>query len=406
MLDRGGFPRELLERPVDERKAYFKNHPIAHTKIREVADVLLRLIREPGDAEVIHLIGPTGVGKSTVMKYVIKMLFEAALPELERNPGQIPAAYIVARNPEKGSYDWKEHYISTMLALDEVLIDRKIYLPEPGPRRDEDRARVVERVGRAAALRRATESTLRNRIKFGFFVDEAQYMTKHKSGLGLENQADTIRSIAFESGTLHILVGTYALRFLRNLNGQLGRRSHTVHFERYRTDGVSAEEEHKNAESFAQAFLSLQDLLPLERTPDLTKHMKFCFARCVGCVGHLKSWFTRSLDIALDNNLETIPSSLFLKVAPPLSVCQQIADEVKEGEEALAESDEDLAAEWMKVDEADDARQAKPVRKGSKTTKRGKAAKTKRNSPKRARRGRRIQPKPERYPVGVNRNVA
>lgn len=405
MLDQGKFPRELLKQTVKERMEYFKSRPIGHTKIKAVADELLRLIREPGDAEVIHLIGPTGVGKSTVMMYVIKMLFEAGLPELGRNPGKVPAGYVVARNPEKGAYDWKEHYVSTMLALDEVLIKQKIYLPEPGPRNDDDRARIVERAGGPGALRRATESTLRNRIMFGFFVDEAQYMTKNKSGVGLENQADTIRSIAFESKTLHILVGTYALRLLRNLNGQLGRRSHTVHFERYRTEGVSDEEGRKNAESFTEAFLSLQDLLPLERTPDLTRHIEFCFSRCVGCVGHLKSWFTRSLDMTLEDKLDTIPSSLFLKAAPPLSVWEQIVAEVKEGEEALAESDDELAAEWLKVGETEPAGKTTHASGSAKTAKKGRAAKSQPTSSKPGRRGRRIEPKPERYPVGMNRNV-
>jgi hypothetical protein len=407
MLDQGGFPRRLLKESAEARKAYFKSHPIGHTKINEVAHELLRLIREPADAEVIHLIGPTGVGKTTVMGYVIKKLFELALPELEQNPGQIPAAFMVARNPERGVYDWKEHYVSTMIALNEVLIDKKIYLPEPGPHRDAQKARVLERAGGVAALRRAAESALENRIKFGFFVDEAQYMTKNKSGPGLENQADTIRSIAFESKTLHVLVGTYALRFLRNLNGQLGRRSHTVHFERYRIEDGKDEENRKNAQSFSEAFVSLQDLLPLEKTPDLTKHVEFCFSRCVGCVGHLKSWFTRGLDMALEDNLDTIPSRLFLKAAPPKSVWEQIVAEVKEGEDALAEADDELASEWLKVAEADTTGSAKSVRgkKSPGTEKKNTSAKSNRTSSKRSRKGRRIEPKPKRYPVGINKNV-
>ena len=45
-----------------------------------------------------------------------------------------------------------------------------------------------------------------------------------------------MKSIANRTGTVHVLFGTYDLLALRNLNGQLSRRSIDVHLARYRAE--------------------------------------------------------------------------------------------------------------------------------------------------------------------------
>lgn len=397
----GDFPLELLEQGAEARKAYFKDYWVEHSKIKEASAELLRLIREPADAEVINLIGPTGVGKTTLMKYVIKVLYEDALPELEGNPGKVPAAFMNAENPETGSYDWKDHYTNTLVALNEVLINKKIYIPAPGASYEEIKTSLKERVGGRSALRRAAQSALMNRIMFAFFIDEAQRMTKRKSGEGLMNQADTIRSMAAASKTLHVLVGTYDLIALRNLNGQLGRRSHTVHFGRYRLGDVS-DDGIKDIESFTEAFLAFQSHLPLAKMPDLKKCLDFCFSRCSGCVGLLKSWFTRCLAMALDDNLETVNSKLFLKSTPSSAVCKQIAEEIKEGEEALKDDDQELAAELHILEEENKKNLTMLGNRGVNRT-RDKQAQGSKQKPTGKKRNRRtpFRPKPKRYAVGT-----
>ena len=353
----GGRPPEVLavlQESAEARKEYFKNYKAGHKRILELSKELSRLIYEPLDTEVIYLLGPTGVGKSTLMLYVIAELYRTALPELKNVPGRVPTAFIEAENPDTGSYEWRSHYISTMLALNEVLIDRKVYLPSPADTRDLSNESSGTRVGGRAALRRAAQKALKNRIMYAFFVDEAHYITKRKSGEGLMNQADTIRSIASRSGTLHVLVGNYALRHLRNLNAQLARRSHTIHFQRYRTEGLSEEEQMNEINAFSEAFINLQAHLPVIEQPDLTRHMEFCFTRTLGCVGRLKSWFGRSLNTAVEKNSKTITSDVFLKAAISKADWRQAAQEIKDGEEALNEADEELEAELARAKHADD----------------------------------------------------
>lgn len=408
----GGRPAEVLvalkESPED-RKMFYRRYKAAHRNIRAAAEELLRLIREPGDAEIIYLIGATGVGKTTLTEFVIAKLYEMALPIMDKFPGRVPAAYMVAESPDRGSYDWSKHYINTMSALDEVLIDKKVYLPGPLESQEKlasPRAGVVRR--QRMALRGGAESALMNRILYAFFVDEAQLITKRRSGEGLVDQADTIRSVAARSKILHVLAGTYDLRLLRNLSGQLGRRSHTVHFRRYKTEDLTGEGKKQELEEFTKAFMSLQAYLPVSQQPDLISHIDFCFARSLGCVGHVKAWFQRALSMALEDNLQTVNPELFLKAAPNKEVWTQIAQEIADGESALDERDDELEAELSRLGNIN---HSPTSRQKDEAAERGagkkKAVPTKGLAGSKSKNGRRpFTPKPERYTVGTTEKAA
>ena len=60
------FPPELLQRSASERLAYFRSYTVAHPHLRTVSDALQRAIQEPAGASLIFVIGPTGVGKTTL----------------------------------------------------------------------------------------------------------------------------------------------------------------------------------------------------------------------------------------------------------------------------------------------------------------------------------------------------
>lgn len=391
----------VLKKSPEERKQFYRDDWRAHRNIEAAADELLRLIREPAGAEIIYLIGLTGVGKTTLTKFVISKLFEMALPVIGNFPGHVPAAYLEAENPDRGSYDWGTHYVNTMIALDEILIDKKVYLPGP-PDIQGKSALPTKGDSRRMAQRAAAENTLMNRIMYAFFVDEAQYITKRKSGEGLTDQADTIRSLAARSKTLHVLAGTFDLRLLINLSGQLGRRSHIVHFKRYKIDGLSGQEKASELEEFAKAFMSLQAYLPVESMPNLERHLDFCFERCVGCVGHLKSWFLRALAMALDDKLQTVNSEVFLKATPKKEVWRRILQEAADGESALEEIDDELDKELAKLGRSDDQTgqraENRPAKKARETPAPGK-----KRSAAKLPKGRPFVPKPERYPVGIKR---
>lgn len=84
------FPLELLDRSIAERLAYFESFTVAHPKLREIYEVLMRTISEPAGASFIFVYGASGVGKTTLRKRVEQKLLEKALSDLETDRGRMP----------------------------------------------------------------------------------------------------------------------------------------------------------------------------------------------------------------------------------------------------------------------------------------------------------------------------
>ena len=96
------FPRELLGQPKEARLAYFRSKIVAHPRLKEVHLAVMNAIRQPTGVLLILVLGPTGVGKTTLRLGIEKQLREEALPELEQGQGRVPVVGIEAIAPESG----------------------------------------------------------------------------------------------------------------------------------------------------------------------------------------------------------------------------------------------------------------------------------------------------------------
>src|SRR5712692_9791582 len=107
-----GFPRELLSQPIAARYAYFEKKLVAHPLLKEAYDKLLRTIYQPAGASLIWAIGPTGVGKTTILRKIVKQIIEDAMKDMERDPGYLPVVNIGLQDvsTERGTFDWKDFF--------------------------------------------------------------------------------------------------------------------------------------------------------------------------------------------------------------------------------------------------------------------------------------------------------
>lgn len=330
------FPLELLNCPVTERIAYFENFTVAHPKLREVYEVLMRTISEPAGASFIFVYGASGVGKTTLRKRVEQKLLEKALPDLEQDRGRMPVVGVEAVAPESRNFNWKDYYTRSLFALEEPLIDYKFDYGTRGIYRDSRGQLVVESRVVAPALRRALENTLRHRHPDIFFIDEGQHLAKMSSGQKLQDQLDCLKSLANMTGILHCLLGTYELLTFRNLSGQLSRRSVDIHFPRYRLDNFD------DIQAFKSVLLTFQCQMPVAETPDFVPYWEYCYERTLGCIGILKNWLTRALKDALDEGANTVTIKHLERRAWSVAQCQRMFKEIQEGERQLTESDSDV----------------------------------------------------------------
>jgi predicted AAA+ superfamily ATPase len=125
MNTQAGFPKELLLQPVSNRIAYFRDYTLAHPKLKEADQKLMHAIHEPGGPALIFVFGPTGVGKSTLLKRVTQKLLQEAMPLMETDKGYIPIAGVEIKTPENSNFDWNDFYVRALMALEEPMIDKK-----------------------------------------------------------------------------------------------------------------------------------------------------------------------------------------------------------------------------------------------------------------------------------------
>jgi len=329
-----GFPRGLLRRSKRARLDYFAAYTIGHAIIVEALDAVLHAITQPIDTwtPVILVIGPAGVGKTTLIRAVERELARRLSREIAANPGRLPSVSVVSDVPESGSFNWKEFCLLGLDAMNEPLVAQKVYLPPPEPLRV-DVPSVLNPRTPATALRRALVAALIHRAPAAFLIDEAQQLAMIAGSRKLQHQMDYIKRLADATRVPPVLVGNYGLCLLRNQSAQLGRRTREIHVRRY--DATRP----RDATDFRDIVLSFQYHLPLAEQPDLIADWEYLYLRSVGCIGLLKQWLLDALDRAVEAGATTITRADLERWAPPPSKSKKVLEEALDGEAKLAELD-------------------------------------------------------------------
>jgi hypothetical protein len=332
-MNQPAFPLELLTQSTAKRLDYFKSCTIAHPRLHEADQALRVAISEPTGELLVFFYGPTGVGKTTVLNRCKRQIIEERRKEMEDDPGWVPVVGMEAVSPERGDFNWRDYYIDALRAFDEPLVNRKIQIAELGPERKNIPQYVPRKIDSRSVLRVALESAIRHRRPIGFFIDEAQHLAKISGGRKLQDQLDCLKSLAIRTNTVHVLAGTYELLILRQLSGQLSRRTRQIHLARYHAESA------KDLRDFKNVLWNFQIRMPLKSEPDLMSHWEFCYERSLGCIGLLKDWLTRVLASGLSEKRPNVTIKHLERQALPISDCQKIATEILEGEASLADSE-------------------------------------------------------------------
>lgn len=340
------FVLELLKKSRKERLEGFWTFTARHPLLSNAFEELRCAVRDSSPGSIIFMYGPTGVGKTTLLKRLKKHLEEMALSELENDCERFPVVSVRLSAPTSSSFEWKDYFKRILFTLEEPLVDYKLDIERWNKlyrvtinEKERNRQLASNNQAGASPMRFAVEQTLLHRRPFAVLIDEAQHFGITSTGRKLLDQLNTIKSVAAESKTVHVLCGTYELIPLRNLNGQLSRRSVDIHFGRYQADDKSQRQE------FINVLFTFQEHLPLLKTPDLVSKWDYFYERSLGCVGVLKDWLTRSLALALEDNCSTLEFEFIKRRALSVSQCTTMLREMLDGEKELLEGERD----WLSL---------------------------------------------------------
>jgi hypothetical protein len=327
-----GFPRDLLTQPWRVRLQYFQTYTMAHPRLVAARDALINAIREVPPNSLILVLGPTGVGKTTLRVKIEQLLTAELQSVLERDPGRLPVVSVECIAPDSGNFSWRDHFRRLLLHMEESLVEYKINPAAPvriGARgmRFLPSARAV-----GAEYHHAVEQALIFRRPVAVLLDEAQHMARMGSGRRLSDQLDVLKSLANRTHTVHVLIGTYELLAFRHLSAQLSRRSLDLHFPRYQA------EQSDQWQAFRTVVRSFALQLPLVEPPDLLREVDYLYERSIGCVGILKDWLIRALVSVARRNAASLTRRDLQAHALSVAQCETMLTEAVEGERRLRES--------------------------------------------------------------------
>jgi energy-coupling factor transporter ATP-binding protein EcfA2 len=313
----------------------FYRRKINHPKLETLEIELTTTLLDSPKNTVFLIVGPSGAGKSTLREKIEHNIRLALAEQLIEDTERLALVSVEAPSPESGIFNWREHFKLMLEEFNEPLIDLK---KDSVERRIGPHVAVLAgdnvRVS-SAAYRTSVEKAIKRRRPLAVFIDEAQHLAKVSRGKRLQDQLDVVKSIANRTKTPHILVGPYELLRLRNLSGQLSRRSIDFHFPRYRANVD------EDVVAFRNVIRQFARIMPFPESPDLVQEWDYLYERSIGCVGILKDWLTRALAKALRQKAQTITHDDLKKTQMDISKLNQLLTECIEGELYLQESEDD-----------------------------------------------------------------
>lgn len=322
---------------LEEKVNKFKRVKIIHPKMNQVMSELKSLIEKPSGNEIIMVLGPSGVGKSTLIEELKKEIINNLFDELEKERSILPFVSIELISPDSGIFNWKDFYVRVLRAMEEPLIEKKIIYENNSEPKKRDKVTVGQgHYLTSPALRRSLENAFYYRKPKVFIVDEAQHFTKVPSARKYLDQLDSLKSLSNLTKVPQLLVGTYELKNFVNLNGQLARRTFDIHFPRY---DISNKQDFIN---YLGVIKGLFEYLPIETSSSLLENWDYLYERTVGCVGILKDWLTRALRLALENNEKSLKIQHLRNTALSINKVSKLVDELSQGEACFIENSDKI----------------------------------------------------------------
>ena len=301
---------QALQLCPEQRMRWFYLRQVNHSELARVARDLDELLDPNNDTKIIAIIGPTGIGKTTLATNILTKLVDRFTAQ--RQPHEVPIIYVSAPANGDKSMSWKTLYRRIQTAAGEKHIDlqRQTQVSE-----GEMHAVRGERAS-LAHMRETLEAVIRKRNVRVIVIDEALHLLRFDQNAAI---MDTLKSLADIHHTKLVLIGTYQISPLMIEYGQLARRSAILHYRRYAIPQKSNAQKLTDSQiNFKEAIVKLQTQWPCAEVPHLEAIWEALMNASLGSVGLLKSQLLQLASLQMKRKGEKFePKDLQRAMKPP-----------------------------------------------------------------------------------------
>ncbi|HTF96295.1 MAG TPA: ATP-binding protein [Cellvibrio sp.] len=288
-----------------------ENHiTLMHKNFEGVFNEILCTTQHGRKDEIVTVIGPAGIGKSTMMKYLANYLIKQQSAGWKDD--HFPPIIVEAPVAIKGEFPWRSF-------LEEIL--EKLGEPNVSSKLDLEDAETRKKQGRTSTRGKPTigqlEQLMRLRIKsfrpVAILIDECQNTV---DGIPEKDRVSNIKRLKYwanKMNTKFILFGTHTAKELLNMNEELARRVVAIYFPRYQRDSDA------EVKCFAQFFYSLIKHLNISIDSKTYENFYDIYDYSLGCPGLLVSWLHKAIALCITNNSLKITTAVMKKTRYPKS---------------------------------------------------------------------------------------
>jgi energy-coupling factor transporter ATP-binding protein EcfA2 len=252
---------EAIAGCVQTKIRYMRQQYAIHPQLADAIKQSTRLLTPGTGISITVVVGPTGVGKTTLARCMIEHSLRQFSTDIVDDPSCVPCAYVEVPPSEKeGGVDWSLFNRRCGIALHDALPEERLATEGTGFIGGD---MPVYKPGLRAAFERAiVNRKLRHLVldECGHFVDSAEDTKVY---------GNVLKSLANVGGINVLMLGAYGAEKIIESTAQLARRVNVVHFRRF-----------DSFESYCIYLNTLAQALPLAEPPDLLQHAGILYEHC------------------------------------------------------------------------------------------------------------------------------
>jgi archaellum biogenesis ATPase FlaH len=331
-------PAPIARSPQEQELERFEQLILAHPILLDCQRHLRQAVALPEAYDILMVVGPAGVGKTTLMSTLLSPTATPISPAfaLPSGPGVIPVVAVRAHTGKSFLSRWRSLLLDILQVVNAPLFEVG-RVSNPTEPRSYPLGHSLDRTS-IAQLLSLVNTALGLRQTRAVIVDEVQHLAPKACSAGDFNlMVESLKDLGSNTKMVLVLCGSYDLLEFASVSAQFARRDSTVHFRRY---DISDEKDLAHFKTLVFTFCkAAPTLLPAAQFSNL---MPYLYCGSMGCTGVLRKWLYKAIGEALARRSASVTRSILEATAHLPGRLKQIRTEIEDGEARFTELESEM----------------------------------------------------------------